>query len=352
LNDNVFEGPSKTLIACHKRTIEQIKYMLRLLHEDNFRQDRSASTIQSQNQEAANIIQAISAQLKSKNKKYKALKKHVARLSGIHGSVNAKLKLVREKCDLLCRKDAQDLQSTIVEIQGMLEESAVHAQNGSGSSGRSISSLLSNGSTATFTPHDFVAAMVTDQGQERAAHDALFRKAAALMEWKFETDLALYEVRQPVDTMNGMESNQQSLFSSLDTRTPLCVYSSNLKISDPASLEVAVRIKTDCGGGILILSGENTVCFRPNSSSDWIEFGNVNLLDRPLGWAQTCSLDQILEEAHMYRQKCCQSLFLAASSLAREKDSGLWAVFVRYCGDSKVLATFCILLISMAIKYN
>ncbi|KAL3913592.1 MAG: hypothetical protein SGILL_006423, partial [Bacillariaceae sp.] len=299
------QGTSAVDIATQQAKIERIKTMLGSLQpESPDRGIASVSSMQSQNEEAADMIQTISAQLKNKNQKYKALKKQVLKLCSLHSTMEGKVLALRQESNSL--RDAKNLQATIGELQLLFEDVTALAENAAHSSSRSVSSVFSGGSMTTFHMQDSPnrARTLETHQEEEGLDETLIEKAAVSVQWKFETDLAVYEVRRP------WYIGKKSVFDSLTTKMALDTYASQVQPTNPSSLEIAAKLKAGGDGSLLILSGENNVQHRQGGSSKkWADFGNVDVLDRPLGWEADCSLDQVLEEAHLYRQQCCQSLF-------------------------------------------
>ena len=295
-------------MTSHQRTMERIHQMLQSLQREQCQEERSVSNMQSQNKQAAEIMQSISSQLKSKSQKYKALKQHVTRLAGVFDNAKTKVKALREQSNTMRRAYAPHFQLTIAELEAILDDALTLAEQTSLSSSRSISSLFSDGSTAPLRRRDNLDGEEEPDILRLFGGKALFQEAAKSAKWTFETKLATYEVRKPFNT--GDRADASSLSWTLKMRTPLAEYSSSLALFNPSSFEIAAKIKTQESEGILILSGQNNVQYRSNTAAKWMDFGNVDFYDSPIGWELDCSLDQVLEEAHFYRQKCCHALSL------------------------------------------
>jgi hypothetical protein len=232
----------------------------------------------------------------------------------------------------------------------------------SGSSQNSTGSLFS--SDDTLTTRDMVLpGMIVDasKGQDAKTQsvvpaeedEIILVKATLKVDSLFESKLASYVIRPPIYD----SSNEWGRWSKSSVEiSPWEEYADHVQANNPSSWEIMAQIKCD-GSSMLYLQGDCTVMVRNDNVGGWIYHGDMDRRDTPLGWVVSnkgndYSLDEVLEEAILFRQQYCRHLLKAIKLLElSEWERVLVNIKAKFI-DSKMAHAFWLLAVPLAIMFQ
>jgi hypothetical protein len=365
---------SSGLMTKHKETLEEIQSMLQSLRDERNHQETKLSKLKTQNQQAAIMIQKISSQLKSKNAKYKTIRKQVVRLQTLHIAMDTNVRALQDS--VKNKKNSKSLQATLDELQKHLQDvmELVASSSSSGTSLNSAGSLFSSDDTldtkemmmpfvnieddASRTGPDAAAARgrsMALQEEEAALEESLLVEAAKIISHSYESALADHVIRPPLTTTDSKSfwGKWNRLLSGLAMAQD--VYAQCIHPEEPATWEIMARIK--CDGSLLYLRDDANVMIYNTIDKEWSDYGNIDRRDAPLGWVvsnkgQDYSLDEVLEEAMIYRQQYCRKLVRELQLLQLPDWQRVLVDVKAKCVDSKVAHAFWLLAIPLAVGFQ
>jgi hypothetical protein len=328
---------------------------------------RKLTEVKSQNNEAANMISTISSQLKSKNTKYKTIRKKVVKLQTLHAGMDTRLQTLQQQCRSMSSND-NGAMSLIQQLLHTLQQDlqAVTELMPNGSSQNSAGSLFSNDDTLNTRDMTLPGMMIdASKGQDMRLDTKsrtivhteedkdIMLKASLKIDTLFESELATYVIRPP--TYDPSSEWGRWSKSSVEI-SPWGVYANHVQANDPSSWEIMAQIKCDVSS-MLYLQGDCTVMVRNSNVGGWIYHGVMDRRDSPLGWVVSnkgndYSLDEVLEEAMLFRQQYCRQLFKAIKLSELSNWERVLVDIKATCIDSKVARTFWLLTVPFVLSFQ
>ncbi|KAG7337169.1 hypothetical protein IV203_022784 [Nitzschia inconspicua] len=270
------------------------------IHPTSNRRDRLCL----ENAQAAVLMQKISSQLKSKNVKYKTLRKQVMKILTLHTAMDTNVRTLRETIvkDGGRSKSAQatldelhkHLQA-VMELVAACTSSRISSQNSAGSLFSSDDTLETKDMMMPFVDLDHDSKFssagrglgVGDKGGNRAVpeivQESILCQSSQQINPVMESSLADYMVRPIVVETAALGNVWGKLYKSLGNDgllTSPTEYIDKVRPTEPSTLEIIARIKYD--GSLLYLRGTDRVMIL--AGGKWTDYGSVDRRDVPLGW--------------------------------------------------------------------
>jgi chromosome segregation ATPase len=221
--------------------------------------DANISKLRQQNQRAAKVVQELTDALVKVEDKYANLKKVIEGLE----TNNMVLKKEYKALEVRSMKEKEGVMKKFTllanNLQVLQEENTLSSKEKDPKDDRpkAVSKVL---------PEIESAMEITDQ----------LRRQIEFVPHQYESSHATIVIRRPFVT----DVAENHIFEVCGGCTPE-VYIGRAHVSKPASIEVAAKIA--CDGSTLFLFGSANVRHVKSDGSEE-NFGNANLLDRPLGW--------------------------------------------------------------------
>ncbi|KAG7343656.1 hypothetical protein IV203_021664 [Nitzschia inconspicua] len=374
------QGPSLSggmMQQYHKETLAEIQSILQSLRDERRHADTKLTKLQRQNAQAAVLMQKISSQLKSKNVKYKTLRKQVMKILTLHTAMDTNVRTLRETIvkDGGRSKSAQatldelhkHLQA-VMELVAACTSSRISSQNSAGSLFSSDDTLETKDMMMPFVDLDHDSKFssagrglgVGDKGGNRAVpeivQESILCQSSQQINPVMESSLADYMVRPIVVETAALGNVWGKLYKSLGNDgllTSPTEYIDKVRPTEPSTLEIIARIKYD--GSLLYLRGTDRVMIL--AGGKWTDYGSVDRRDVPLGWVvnnkgQDYSLDQVLEEAMIYREQYCRMLARKVELMQLPEWERILLEMKAKMVDSKVAHAFWLLAVPLAIVFE
>jgi len=281
----------------------------------------NVNKLKSQNERAVHTIKALSKELLGFEEKYRKLGTKYEKLRALWGKLEEKNRSLKEQNAELQR--------------GHPATGGTKTKDGSATKTRSSATASSSSSTRIVSA-------------ERPFTESLYKSVVHSL-FTYESAVGKYWLRRPLlDNDEHLSEEEHRYFGDIPVCAPSVDYVSRASVSEPSSLDVVAVIGLDHSRLYLSSSQEQGVTRVTHRKPDgsWKDLGTLDAQSAPLGWVSFqsdqskqmlhYSLDEIVEEALIYREHYCQAVAVNADQRGQKLFLKLFCMFAQWANSSRL----------------